>query len=425
MLVGSRKWRILFLLVLVLMLAGTFVQVVAKVQDGKTAFVRWMPDTAKLLRREMIYSSGPVEGFPAPPMGALLLVPFHAMGSMAGSVAWFVLKCLVITGILWCVRSTSAVAGKRLPDWAMLLLLLLSWYVFTADLSHGNMNLIVGGLVALSLVLGCRGRALTSGLAIGAATAIKVTPLLFLPYLLYKRRWRAAVGAVVGLVLFGWFLPAIVLGFGFTGELLAEWWRQMVAPFAGGAPVAYLQTGHANQSLTGAAYRLLADTVAVRANVSRGTPDVNVNLLSLEQRTVAWLLKALFLTIAGTVACVARTPRSDRKALGNLGEYAIVFLAMLLISERSWKHHFVLVILPHAFVLQYLLRHKPGVAMRALAIGTLAGSAACHNLFLGGVIGKFRSDIAEAYGVYTLGALFLFVGCSAILLQLKRAEGSV
>ena len=53
---------------------------------------------------------------------------------------------------------------------------------------------ILGGVL-----LGGRGREFGGGLLLGLAAAMKATPLLFLPVLIWQRRWRATGAMILGL----------------------------------------------------------------------------------------------------------------------------------------------------------------------------------------------------------------------------------
>jgi hypothetical protein len=125
------------------------------------------------------------------------------------------------------------------------------------------------------------------------------------------------------------------------------------------------------------------------------------------------LLAATIATLAALAFCLR--PRASREAPTTLGEYSMLALAMLFLSERSWKHHWVLVALPFAFLISTFLdrglRDPPGrtsvfaVTVAALLFG-LTGS---------GVLGPHGSDLAEAYGAFLLGGLALFVACGRVL----------
>ena len=62
--------------------------------------------------------------------------------------------------------------------------------------TFGQVNMLLLGLVAADLLLAApRGRQPWAGVGIGLATAVKLTPGIFIVYLLVTRRWRAAVVA--------------------------------------------------------------------------------------------------------------------------------------------------------------------------------------------------------------------------------------
>jgi hypothetical protein len=326
----------------------------------------------------------------------------------------------MIAAILWAAARAGSPRQRYLSARFVFLLLVLNLSVFISDLTHGNINLVIGGLIALSVAASYDRRDWLAGLAVGLATVLKITPLLFLPYFVYKRRWRAVAGAGLGIVLFAWLIPGLCLGFESNHELLVGWYRQMVAPFLSGENVTYMQTQHINQSLTGLFYRLFSDTTAIAADAGRGYAEVRVNLLALDPAMTGLLLKAAFLALVGGIAWFGRTPPRDRQNPGHLGEAALVFLAMLMISERSWKHHYVLVILAHGFIVQYLYLVRPSGWRRFVPLGALVFAVVCHNFFASGFIGYHWSNVAEAIGVYAWGALALFAGCAVGLDTLRR-----
>jgi hypothetical protein len=377
-----------------------------------------MADTDRLLRHEMIYRGGDhnqPEGYPHLPMMALVLVPFHALGAVLGSIAWWAFKCALTAAILAATRKMLGAGGFPPSHRTMVTLLALSFNFFHLDLTHGNVNLLVGALVAGGLVALMHERELTAGFLIGSAIVLKVTPLLFVPYLVWKRRWCALVGVAAGVFMVGWILPGLLIGFKYTALLTWEWYQQMVQPFMAGDHASLIQTSHMNQSLTGLFHRLLTDSVAIAAGPGTGGVDVKVNVLNLEKETVGLLLKAANVLLVVLIAWLSRAPRRESRHLAHLGEFALVFLAMLLISERSWKHHYVLLILAHAFILRYLHDRKPTQLRLWLPASLLGISVLLHNACTTTFLGACGSKVAESYGVYVIGVIALFAACGAIL----------
>ncbi len=415
------KARIVFLAVVLAIYISSGVQVIHKAKANRTAFLRWSHYTEMLGRGEMIYN---LEGaqYPNLPMMALILTPFHAMGNLVGSFCWLTFKYLLLLAIVWTAIKVSRNSGPPWPDWALVVLLLLSVRVFVSDLTHGNVNLIIGALIAGALFCSYQTRDFLAGLAIGLAIVLKVTPLLFLLYFIYKRRWLSVSGLVVGVVLFLWVVPGFVLGFEFNMQLITAWYKQMIHPFLSGQPVGYLQTAHINQSFTGLFYRLLSDTVAMEANAGRGYGELRINLLSLDQQTVSLIVRLASISVLACLVAFCRTPREDRRHLGNVGEFALVFLAMLFLSERSWKHHYVLLILAHGFLLYFLLVMRPRGWRKWLPLSSLTVAVFCHSLVSDSTLGHYWSNVAEAYGVFLFGGISLFVGCSAALTALRLSR---
>ena len=68
-----------------------------------------------------------------------------------------------------------------------------------SSLSLGQINILLVLMIATDLTIGVswRGRSLPRGVLVGIASAIKLTPLLFIPYLLLTGQWRGARNATV------------------------------------------------------------------------------------------------------------------------------------------------------------------------------------------------------------------------------------
>ncbi len=414
---GPRPRRALLLLGIALSVLA-LVQATHRARQGRSALLKWNWAFEALEAGEPIYGVG-AEGFPTPPVTLLLLRPFHALGGVPGAVLWAAVKIACAWGIVLAALGLCREEG-RAPPLVALLVVLLSFRVLLSDVLHGNVNLLVGASVAAAAWGYGRGREGLGGLAAGLGAALKVTPALFLPFLSWKRSARGVAGFLAGAALGLVLLPALFLGFERTLSLDAAWWRQMVAPVLAGSRLTLLQTEHINQSLHGLLARLLTDSVAIVARPPLFPEDVRVNLLSLSPgafRTVHLAALALL----GLALAVAIRPGGARgTARERLGEVALVALAMLLASERSWKHHFVTLPLPLAFVAAVALDARLPRLRRVRAGIALALAGALFGLSGSGVLGARGSDLAEAYGAFTLGALFLFAAIAADLRAARR-----
>ena len=271
---------------------------------------------------------------------------------------------MTLLAIHWVFRLVED-PGRPFPAVAQGVAVVLSLMPILGDLQHGNVNLFILFLVAAALAAFQARRDLLSGVLLGLAISCKATPALFVPYLVWKRAWRALAGVVIGLGLFLWpgVVPAARLGFAENQRQLVSWYREMVYPFVVEGKVT---SEHENQSLPGLVYRLTTASPSFSTYVDDVyTPTEYDNFLSLDPARARWLLKGCMAAFALFVVWTCRTPTDTRQGWRLAAEYAVVVLGMLLFSERTWKHHCVTLLLPFAVLCYYLAASQPRPDMLA------------------------------------------------------------
>jgi alpha-1,2-mannosyltransferase len=277
-----------------------------------------------------LYVPGTPFSFTYPPFAALLFA-----GASVGALKIALTAGSLVALPLLCGQSLAA-AGVRLRAetvFAVSALALLTWPV-AYTLHLGEVNLILAALIGADLLRPRGGSGPPpqaarpagsspagpaerrdgtwwQGIGTGLAAGIKLTPLIFVVYLLFTRRVRAAVTAAVTF--------AVTIAAGFLW--LPAWSR---AFWLGG--VFYDQTRVGNpanpsdQSLGGAIARLA------------GTGD--------PPRTW-WLVAALAVGVAGlAVAGLAVAVWAHRRGY-RLGGFVCCAVTGLLVSPISWTHHWV------------------------------------------------------------------------------------
>jgi len=171
-------------------------------------------------------------------------------------------------------------------------------------LFFGQINLVLLALVVGDLALPDRIKG--KGIGIGLAAGIKLTPLIFIPYLLFTRRVRAA--AVSALT----FAVTVGLGFALLPHASAVYWGGKIT--RPGRKPFHLD----NQSLNGVILRL----------TSAG-PDAHAY----------WLVAAVVVGIAGLATSIL----ASRRGHELLGLVACAATG-LLVSPVTWSHHYVYVV---------------------------------------------------------------------------------
>jgi hypothetical protein len=420
----SRLERLL-LVALLVYFAILNVQYVYKMskKDGKgSAILRWYEQLRSLQDGDDIYEGSP---YPNPPIMALILTPVVIWPVEAGlplltvGLLWFWLKVgMTLLSLRWVFRMVES-PGRPFPLSAKVLTVLLSLRAITGDLQHGNVNLFILFLVVAALAAFQSRRDFLAGLLIALGMSCKVTPAAFVPYLIWKRAWRALAGCAVGVALFFWpgFIPAIFLGWEENLKLVATWTSQMVRPFV----VEGLVTSeHHNQSLPGVVYRLLTDSPSFVTYVNNvWTPTAYHNILSLPPEAAKWIVRSFMAAFALLILWSCRTPRNlqPQAKLRLAGEYSMVLLAMLLFSERTWKHHCVTLLVPFAVISYRLVTGWSNSLLRCYLIGSLVAavlfmSAASISLF-----GREGGKLAQVYGVYVAAFFVLSAAITVILRQ--------
>src|SRR5262249_13143395 len=112
------------------------------------------------------------------------------------------------------------------------------------------------------------------------------------------------------------------------------------------------------------------------------------------------------------LAVLCRTRTRDRRDPRLLGEFALVVLTMLFVSERSWKHHYVTVLLPITYLVSEFF--SPGLGPRGRAWILLAwalsfGLMASPSAEIGGWFYEGQGhEIAQGYGLFMWAGVVLY-----------------
>lgn len=399
-------------------------QVARKADRGGTAIVRWRPQAEALLRGENVYVPGagalpvdeededeanPDNAYPNTPILTLVIYPLMLLPPTASAVAWVWLKWAMLLLVIW--WSVRMAAGPRSPPQGLYVLVgLLAIKPLFGDMTHGNVNTLVLFVATAGLYLCSRGRDVAGGAMVALATALKLTPAMFLVYFLWKRQWRAVGGFAAGLLLFLVIIPGLFIGMGTNLRMLDAWRNAMIEPYV---QELYVETIQANQSLPGLVHRFLTDQPAVALS---GDRTRNINPISLTPQQAQHVVRACVVVLGLAIAWIT-WPGRLRDNWRLAAEYSLIFIAMLIISERSWKHHYVTVVLPFAVVATHLTLGNPTRAQRRWLLAALI---ATQVLFYStsreatGWLVRVDGSTAghkyvQAFGVYLWAIVILFI----------------
>jgi alpha-1,2-mannosyltransferase len=284
-------------------------------------YVRW-PDLAgqvdllvyrfgaeRVLAGQDLYSTGLTGNphtllFAYTPFAALCSLPFTFLTPLVAQVFWLVVN---VSLLVYVVRRSLVQLGMSTAAglWGLCAMLtgLVCWLEpVRLSLQLGQVNLVILAVVVADL-LGSDKRK-WAGLGIGVAAGIKLTPALFIVYLILTCRRRSAVVASLT------FAATVVVGFVFLPRDSAYFW---------------LRGGFHDVA------RITTDTVA------------NTSLQGLFTRlhvVGGWSTAAIALLAVVALAIAVLAWRRGHAVLG----LAIVGMASAALSPFSWSHHWVWVV---------------------------------------------------------------------------------
>jgi len=331
-----------------------------------------------MLRGENIYAAG-LGRYVYPPLLAFLLQPLGLLSLNTAATLWILVNvALVLTAV---VVATTEITNRWMPEssgkdlsirWAIAAFAV----VLAADKIHivftqGQTDFVM--LLGFACVLRwMERRPWLAGLAIGFIANIKYFSLIFVPYFLLKKNFRAAFSSLATFVFFLW-LPAIEVGLKRTTEYLTIAGGGLL--HMTGAQVHHLQrlyirpiTWDHSVSITSAVFRM---------SRGRGLPDgFAVALLIL-----VFCLGMLLLIIAARRAGVRLVPfgsgddSPQTRQVTSL-EWAILIGIALAFSPQATARHMVLALLLYAVGGALLLLERVPKARRLLVVALLAMAGA-------------------------------------------------
>ena len=387
------------------------------------------------------------DGYSYPPFMAWLAIPFTALPPTLSRLLWFGINvgCLVcMWRLAWGLTGGGHLEGIQASNikehLVCFLGLVCSARYALNGIAHQQTDIVIGVL----LLFGCwclsRNRDLSAAGCFGLAAAMKCTALLWLPYLLWKRKWKAATWLVV--VTFGVnLLPNLVRAPDRGGLWLAEWLTRYVRPLTAGDhyPGDWGSWIIYNQSLSGAGNRWLTTQWGWHGSNFEVTGRHDAPSPAVVKAIVYGIEIALFVGVAAILirrrqkreepvgwAESSRPTKTKAESVEKVGledsahptnchdkplqimEYSGVLLLMVLLSPMSSKPHFSTLVLP-GFALARLAVYQGGKILRFL-LGLAVVLATLSLPLWGGHIDFialwFGSDMWNAF-LLLLGFLYV------------------
>lgn len=384
----------------------------------------------RLQAAEPIYRPG--GNFPYPPIVAMLSAPLANLPPWPSLLGWYLVN--VAASVVAFVCAWRQAGGPPLGNldgrWQAVLLIgvILAGRFFVAPLENRSFDMVIAALLLVGCYQLAKGHDLMGATWLGVSTAMKGTPLLFAPYLIWRGKARAA-GVLVAVAVILNLLPDLVWPQTGGRLYLADWYAHSLAWLPRSTPGEWYSDVLLNQSLSGLFNRF------TRFGLPLSSMQLEVKRVALtEGRLLA--LKGLiygtgFLLVVITawrfgLPGTAAPPQNPAppgpvplEGLRTPMESAAILCLMLLLSPMSSKSHFVVLLLP-SFILGRLIIEQRSFFLKGLLIALLITGP----LTAKGLIGKELGALTLAWGFPTWFIGFSLLGIWWALGTVRRREVS-
>jgi glycosyl transferase family 87 len=340
--------------------------------------------------------------YPYQPTLAIFFIPLAFLPPVLQRLIWYVIfvGCLVIA-----VRLTEAIAERLYPGstrgqnlfWLRTIMLVTCGKHFLDVITYASHDPLSLALIMFGTWALFNGREAAGGLWLAAAVAIRASPLIYLPYLILKRRFVACAVFVVALVGVS-LIPDLIgaLRGGHTGQL-TDWLGQVVGPAlvpGTSSKLVFWDIWNGvnlyNQSLRGVINRF-----------------ATAPLFGLTPTTILIIVDGLFVAIVGLLLLI-----SPRRREYVAIDTAVLLIAMLALSPMTSRYHYIFV-LPGVILATAATMTDP--RLRTLGTYVLVASFLLRAGTSNDLAGQRITDFAYTYGFMPLGAIALYIIFGAIV----------
>jgi hypothetical protein len=353
-----------------------------------------------ILRGEALLTCLPP--YPYQPALGIFFIPLAFLPPVLQRLIWYVIfvGCLVLA-----VRLTEAIAERLYPGstrgqnlfWLRTIMLVTCGKHFLDVITYASHDPLSLAIIMFATWALFNGREAAGGLWLAVAAAIRASPLIYLPYLILKRRLLASFVFVVAFVAVS-LIPDLVgaLRGGHTGYL-TDWLAQIVGPAlvpGTSSKLVFWDIWNGanlyNQSLRGLINRFATGPV-----------------FGLSPTMILIGVDGVFAAIVGVLLLLSPR-RKEYVALDTM----VLLIAMLALSPMTSRYHYIFV-LPGVILATAATMADP--RLRTLGTWVLVASFLLRAGTSNDLAGQRLTDFAYSYGFMPLGAIALYIIFGAIV----------
>jgi hypothetical protein len=275
------------------------------------------------------------------PFFALLIAPIGLLPRSVAGVFWLLGMCVCLFFVIR-IAKKMIMGDKPPPAYFYLLSLLLASKFLIREITLGQTDFLILLFIFFFLLFTHRGKEFIAGIFLALSILIKPTSLIFIPYFLYKKRFKVTGSAITMSLAFLLF-PSFVYGFWGNMNLLSGWKTIMSVS----SPP--LLANDMNQSIFAFFYRLFTSA------------PYKVNILNLNYTVVNVLIYATIVGLFRLLLFLNKKSEVTQESFVHNKEsveYSLLFIFMALFSPLGWFQNYSSSILAIMILVYYVLETK-------------------------------------------------------------------
>ncbi|MEO6883666.1 MAG: glycosyltransferase family 87 protein [Bacteroidia bacterium] len=297
--------------------------------------------------------------------------------------------------------------GIIIQDLLIIIPLLIILRFIMDNLANVQINIFILLCALLCITFFIKKKFVWVGFLLGLIISLKVYPLFFLFYFLYKREFKPVIWTILFLLLFN---SICILVFGF--EQAAQYYQHWISDVA---PHSYL-ANHKNQSIFGALLRLFTSEDAGH--------NLFVNILNVKPYIIKGITYVVIIVASILPAFLFRKKLKETSNLNAILEYSLIFTAIPLLSPVSWKAYFIFLWIP--YLLLYAILFRVNTQLKKTTLNLLKYlfvlSVILNVCSTAGIVGSHFSCLMEAYSAITFGTILLLCIQLFVVIRIEKFD---
>lgn len=373
---NQNRWNYIFLILTIPVLLFFLVDPMRRILTGHYMdFYHFYQAARAIMLGGYLYESG-VGGYIYPPFFAFVLEPIGHLSYVTACLVWIVVNfSLIIVALLAGSRALALSFQITLNRWqtmiVCLLAILLTREQIHRELIQGQSDAVVLAGFALAL-LWIERKPMIAGALLGFIALIKYQAIFFLPFLLFRGRWKVVIALIIG-ALVAALLPALAVGWDRNLEYLAIAYRGVthmdrVIPLSVHYAAQVPEIAWApNISITSGLTRVFQDY-----GLPKSTVLIPVTIIA---GAVFYYLWRLFQSCG--VPFVWRTPltlgNKQKETAVMILEWCALLVCMLVFSPQCIKRHTLLLLIVYLLAVILVMFPRLGIKRWAIVAGIIIG----------------------------------------------------